>query len=148
MRLAEVFLRIGSALTGWLVAYAHCLWLAVLPQAPCGGDAGNPYAATLGLALPAVALALLVPVGRRTPGVGDILRWFGLPLVVLLPLALRPVWSAFGRATLDGGPLCTQATAVTTAGWEPWWAPIQFAVLCVIAGAAVIAARSLSDDPA
>lgn len=146
MRLAEVFLRIGSTLTGWLMVYAHCLWLAVLPQAPCGAETGDPYAATLGLAIPAVGLAFLLPVGRRTPGIGDILRWFGLPLVILLPLAARAVWDAMGRATFESGSLCAQTT-MAPAGWEPWWAPLQLAVLGVIAGAAIFAARSLSDPP-
>ncbi len=146
MRLAEVFLRIGSTLTGWLMVYAHCLWLAVLPQAACGGESGDPYAATLGLAVPAAALAFLLPVGRSTPGIGDILRWFGLPLVVLLPLAARPVLDALGRATFEPLPLCAQST-LAPAGWEPWWAPLQLVVLCVIAIAAVTAARSLPDTP-
>lgn len=144
MRLAEVFLRIGSTLTGWLMAYAHCLWLAVLPQAPCGGEAGDPYAATLGLAIPAFALAFVIPVGRRTPGIGDLLRWFGAPLIVLIPLAARPVFGAMQRATFEGAPLCLHATSASVASWEPLWAPVQLVVLCVIAATAVISARSLS----
>jgi len=142
MSLAEVFLRIGSSLSAWLMAYAHCLWLAVLPQAICGGKAGDPWAATLGLALPTFVLAFVIPVGRRTPGIGHILRWFAAPLVLLIPLAARAVLSAFERSNLDGEPLCMQAGAAPGGAWEPFWAPVQLVVLCAIALAAMIGWRS------
>jgi len=141
MRLAEVFLRIGSALSAWLMAYAHCLWLAVVPQAICGGSASDPWAATFGLALPAFLLAFVIPVGYRTPGVGNILRWFGAPLLLLIPLAARAVLSAFQRATLDGEPLCMQPGAGPGGGWEPFWAPVQLTVLGAIALAAMMGWR-------
>lgn len=141
MRLAEVFLRIGSSLCGWLMAYAHCLWLAVLPQAICGGESGDPWAATLGLALPAVVLAFVIPVGRRTPGIGHILRWLAVPLVLLVPLAVRAVLPALERSTFEGAPLCLQAGDAPVPGWEPFWAPVQLVVLSAITLAAVMAWR-------
>ncbi len=144
MSLAEVLLRLGSSMTAWLVTYAHCLWLAVLPQAVCVGEGADPWAATLWLAGPTFALAWLIPAGRKTPGVGQILRWFALPLLVLVPLAARVALAAFERATLGGSPLCVAQTGVLAAGWEPFWAPVQLGVLGGIVIAAGMAWRSLA----
>lgn len=146
MRFAELCLRLGCSLTGWLVAYAHCLWLAVLPQARCGGVADDPWRATLFLAVPTFVFALLIPAARPLPGVASVLRWLSLPLLVLVPLAARSVVPALQRASIDGAPLCAALVdpGAAPAAWEGLWAPVQLLVLATIAAAGVFGWRSPS----
>ena len=141
MSFAEVFLRLGCALVAWLVSYAHCVWLAVLPMVDCTQVGIEPWRATLFAAVPSAIFAALLPIGRTVPGVASTLRWFALPLVVLWPLAVRGVLPVLADATWNGLHWCGEARGELAPVWLRVWAPLQLGVLCGIAAGAVVAWR-------
>ena len=116
-----------------------------LPSAACGGAGQDPWWATLFLAAPAFVFALLIPVGRSLPGVGHGLRWFSLPLILLVPLAARSIATGMRRASVEGLPLCAASAGagLQPAAWESFWAPIQLLVLAAIVAATWLSWRSL-----
>ena len=129
MRFAEVFLRLGVSLVGWMVIFAYLLWLLVLPQVPCSPGEPSLWAVLLG-ATPVVALfALLLPSSRRLPGVHDVLRYAALPTLLLAALGLRIAGTALLDNTLGDARVCGLASQF----WSSAWAPIQLGMLLFIA---------------
>jgi hypothetical protein len=121
---AEIILRLGCALVGWLLLFAHGILLGVVPVADCTPEL---WRATLLFALLGGLAAAILPVGlpwRAT------LRWLALPALPLLGagalLAVR-LWDG-----VSGAALCdVLAEAEEPLSGEPWqraWAPIQLAV--------------------
>ncbi len=140
MTLAEILLRLGCTLVGWMLVYAHALMLAVISRLDCtaqGPRFGRDALLFAGLA----ALFLpLIPMGRKLPGLTSILRAFTVPLALAVPLAVREVWPFAVGSTLGDASLCAvlepTAAGSPAAPWHAWWAPLQLAVL---AGAVVAA---------
>ena len=130
MSFAEVFLRLGAAFVGWMVIYAHIVWLAALYAMGCGPDGSEMHALLLGLVPLTGGCALLLAGTRPFPEVHAMLRWLGVPLLLLLPFALRSIWEVFVRVNVNDTAICGDAAA---AGWHQLWVPVQVLTLVVVA---------------
>ena len=130
MRIAEVFLRLGSVLVAWMMLYAYILWLAVMSIVGCGPDGDEMPRVLLGMAPFAVAAAFALRLTRPFTEIHQMLRWLGLPLGLLLMLSLRSVWGVFGRVHMDELAICSAGDAAT---WELMWVPVQVLTLAAIA---------------
>lgn len=126
MTFAEVFLRLGVSLVGWMMLYAYLLWLAAARVVGCGADGGEMYAVLLGLALLAAPSAFAVRATRPFAEVHGLLRWLSLPLALLAPLALATVWLVFSRVHAEGAALCA---AQSPPVWQQAWVAVQLAAL-------------------
>ena len=129
MSFAEVFLRLGVSLVGWMVLYAYLLWLAAARVAGCAADGGEMYAVLLGLALLAAPSGFAVRATRPFAEVHALLRWLAVPLALLAPLALATVWQVFGRVHGEGTALCS---ALAPPAWQQAWVAVQLAALGTI----------------
>ena len=130
MRFAEVFLRLGSGLVAWMVLYAWALWLAALHSLACGPDGDEMHRLLLGIAPLAVAAVFLLRVTRPLQEVHVILRWLGLPLLLLLPFCLRSIWDVVATVHLHAVGLCSE---MPPPAWQQLWSPLQFAMLLLVA---------------
>ncbi len=130
MRFADVFLRLGSALVAWMVLYAYVLWFVALNALGCGPDGDEMYRLLFGMAPIACCFAILLRATRPLSEVHSILRWLGVPLLLLSPLVFVSVWKTFDRANLESLSICSNSAAVL---WERAWAPVQFLSLLLIA---------------
>ncbi len=130
MSFAEVFLRLGAAFVGWMVVYAHIVWLAALHAMGCGPDGSERHALLLGLAPLTAGCALLLAATRPFPEVHAMLRWLGLLLLLLLPFALRSIWQVFVGVNLNDTAICGDDAP---AGWHQLWVPVQVLTLVVVA---------------
>jgi hypothetical protein len=130
MGFAEVFLRLGCALVGWMLVYTYTVWMAALHVMGCGPDGDEMHGLLLGLLPVAVIMALLLRVTQPFPDIQRLLSWLGVPLALLLPFALWNTWNVFERATLDGLAICTNDTATS---FHQIWAPAQFIGICLVA---------------
>ena len=140
MSLAEIFLRIGCTLVGWMLAYGYCLMLAVVAELDCvalGPRFGRDALVFAGLS---AVFVPLIPMGRRVAGLELIFKGFTLPLLALAPLAAAEVLPFFEAATLGNAHLCTVLAPASSDAprpfWHPLWAPVHFAVLLGLVWAA------------
>ena len=132
MGLAELLLRLGCSLTGWLVLFTHALWLAVLGTVGCGSDGAQPWLALLWWSPLTLLFAALLPAGFSVPGIAGALR---LPLMGLLPLLAYAAYTplrVFDSVNVAGRPLCD-----ATASWTIAWAPLQLGVIIVVAATTI-----------
>jgi len=143
MRFAEVFLRLGSSLVGWMVIYAHFLWLAVLFRLGCGPDGDAVHKVLLGLAPLAVGFALALRATRPIQEVHSILRWLGVPLVLLSPFIGRSIWQAVDTVFVNELSFCA---AVPPKAWQIAWAPIQILAVLLVLYMVWRMWRSVSED--
>lgn len=130
MRFSEVLLKLGVSLVGWIVLYAHILWLAVAGKLGCGPDGDEVFRVLIGLAPLTLICIWLI---RATRSLGDVHRtllWASLPLLLLLPFALRAVYNVAAKVNFHGTSVCSGATPAI---WEIAWAPVQLVVLIVAA---------------
>jgi len=130
MTFAEILLRLGSHLVAWLVIYTHCIWLAIIPQVGCGSESDELYRLVLLFAPIALLGSCLLGIAGPLHSVVGHLRWLALPLIVLVPLAARPVAVAFVATSIDGLGICGAAPA---GFWERIWAPCQALALVSVA---------------
>jgi hypothetical protein len=122
MRFAEVFLRLGCSLVGWMVVIAYMLWLAVTERVGCGADGDQLYRLLLYAAPAAAALAFLTNATRPMPEIHNILRWIALLPGLLLPFILQAGWR-FGRSVLiDGQAICS---GDAPPAWQLAWLPCR-----------------------
>lgn len=132
MRFAEVFLRLGCSLVGWMVLYAHALWLAVLHRIGCGPDGSEMHALLLGMVPLTIAMSLLPKLTRPFIEIQSMLRWLAVPLAILVPFMLFNVWLVGAGVYRTGSGICTDAPPVA---WHYAWAPAQLLtmVACTVA---------------
>ncbi|MEZ4292614.1 MAG: hypothetical protein R3E53_19580 [Myxococcota bacterium] len=136
MSFAEIILRVGASIGGWLTFIGHALTLSVLRQAACDPASDELWRGTLLFGV--LAIAGLLFVGRGLPWRSAI-RWLALPALALALHAGWQIGAAFGATTLDGASLCTWAGsqandaafvhAATATSLERIWPPFQLAVL-------------------
>ena len=67
MRFAEIFLRLGCSLVGWMLLYTYIVWLAALHAMGCGPDGDAMHRLLLGLAPFTAAMSLLLRLTRPMP---------------------------------------------------------------------------------
>ena len=141
MNAAELFLRLGCTMVGWLMVFTHLLWLGTLRVVTCNSDGDAMWRMLLALAPLAVLFSFTLSLTRKLSSVHSMLRWGIVPTVLLSVLALLAVWPALQNATLAGVPIC----AVENVGWHTWWAPIQLGAIGLMLWNAFAAFR---DTPA
>ncbi|MGI9271993.1 MAG: hypothetical protein ACR2QT_09470 [Woeseiaceae bacterium] len=129
MRFAEVFLRLGSALVAWMMMYAYFLWLAAVYVVACGPDGDEMHRLLLGFAPFVCGFAFALQVTRPFAEVHSMLRWLGVPLLLLLPFALRSIWAIFQTVHIGTSAICTDGDPPT---WQLLWAPLQVLTLLVV----------------
>lgn len=145
MRFAEVFLRIGSVLVAWMVLYAHFLWLMALSAIGCGSDGDEMLQLLLGLAPVTVAMAISLRVTRPFPEIHSMLRWLGVPLLLMLPFSLRSIWLIFSMVVYDSTAVCAASPPPT---WQLIWAPVQIIVVGVAIYSVIRVWRTVKADAA
>lgn len=140
MSLAEILLRVGCTLVGWMLAYGYCLMLAVLPEMDCvalGPRFGRDALVFAGLS---ALFVPLIPMGRRVAGLETIFKGFTLPLLALVPMAVVEVIPFLQGATLGGAHLCEVVAAMPMSAprpfWHGFWAPMHLVVLAGLVAAA------------
>ena len=94
MRFAEVFLRLGCSLVGWMVLVAYVLWLAVAGRVACDGDAIALYRLLMYAAPIATLLTLMTGLTRSMPEIHRLMRWIGVLPGLLLPNAVITISKA------------------------------------------------------
>lgn len=122
MRLSEVLLRIGSCLAAWMIIYAYFIWLAVVNRVDCSVDGDEIFRVLLGMAPIAAGASFLLRGARPFPDIHQMLRWLGIPVLLLLLLTLPIIWQVFTQVNLNDGAICLGGTQ---AGWHSYWAPLQ-----------------------
>lgn len=133
MSFAEIVLRIGASIGGWLIFLGLGLTLAVLPEADCDPGSDELWRGTLFFALLG-ALGLCF-VGRGLAWRSAI-RWFALPAAALALYAGFGILPALSATTLGGESLCAIAnptldslSGIEASGIERIWPIVQIAVL-------------------
>ena len=130
MRFAELFLRLGSSLVAWMVLYAYVLWLAVLHTIGCGPDGDELHRLLLGVLPFAVGSAFLLRAADPFADIQKMLRWLGLPLLLLMPFAARGIWDVAAAVLVQQSGICSSLPATW---WQLGWAPLQIMALVFIA---------------
>lgn len=130
MRFAEVFLRLGTGFVCWMLLYAYIFWLAALHPLGCGPDGDELHRLLLGLTPFAIASSYMLRVTRVFGDTHKMMRWFAIPLILVLPFAVRSVIGVAKTVNLDGTSLCAAAEPVT---WQLMWAPAHALTLVAVA---------------
>ncbi len=143
MRFAEVFLRLGVALVAWMVLYAHTLWLAALYAIGCGPDGDEMHRLLLGLMPITCGASFLLRATRPFAEIHSMLRWLGVPLLLLLPFALRSIWHTFRPVNLEAAAICASGPPTT---WQLLWSPLQVVTLLIVAYMIFSVWRSVAQD--
>ena len=154
MSFAEIILRIGASIGGWLTFIGYALTLAVLPMVDCDPRSDELWRGLLLFGLLS-GLALLF-VGRGLPWRHSI-RWFSIPAIGLAIYAGIGIFPALDATSLNGASLCgianpdvslAELSAIRASTLERVWPVFHFAIL---AGGIIQASRywtpSASDPP-
>lgn len=134
MGFSEILLRLGSHLVGWLIIYSHLIWVAVIPQITCGPEGEELFRLSLGFSPLVIVASLVLGLANKLETVVENLRWLALPLILLMPLAIKPVVAALETTTLGGLGLCEPVPATL---WQLAWAPVQTVVIVFITVASI-----------
>ena len=133
MSFAEIILRIGASIGGWLIFIGLCLTLSVIPEADCDPHSDELWRGTLFFAFLSALGLLFVSRGLQW---SHAIRWFALPSAGLALYAAIGIVPALAGTSIAGGPLCAIASpsASSLAGFEASplervWPVIQLAVL-------------------
>ena len=143
MRLAEIFLRLGSSLVGWMVLYANTLWLAVSARVTCGEEGAELFGVLLGLAPVTLLTAPLIMVSRPLVEVHRMLRWLAIPILLLLPFCLFAIYRVVLIVYGAGVSICGEADAPA---WQFWWVPVELVVIAASSLIIAFAFRCPSTD--
>ncbi len=135
MSFAEIILRIGASIGGWLIFIGYALTLAVIRQADCDPTSDELWRGTLFFGLLS-GLSLLF-VGRGLPWRNSI-RWLTIPAGALAIYAAIGVFPAIGATSVEGASLCGvlnplisshDASGIDATNVERIWPVVQLAVL-------------------
>ena len=129
MSTIEVLLKLGSCLVGWMVVYTHCVWTATLRMVDCGTDGDEFWLLLLVFAPITIGATFLLSATTQLKEVHQTIKKLALPMIVLLPLAVWPVWISLQNATFHLEALCHNGSIAL---WHPWWAPLQLITLLVV----------------
>ena len=133
MTFADIILRIGTSIGGWVIFFGHALLLAVLPRVT-NCDPGDESLARGTLLMGLLSIAGLIGAGRGLQWAAT-LRWVAGGALLLSLLGWRVVLAALATTTLGGDTLCQvtaaapiEASATTV---ERLWAPVQLTALAL-----------------
>ncbi|MDX2410911.1 MAG: hypothetical protein QNK16_02535 [Woeseiaceae bacterium] len=135
----------GTSLVAWMMLYAHFLWLAALYAMGCGPDGDEMHRLLLGLAPFTCGFAFILRATRPFADIHGILRWLGVPLLLLLPFAIRSVWQVFQSVNVEASAICAAGAATT---WQLLWAPVQLITLMLVTFMIIKVWRSVARDKA
>ena len=110
--------------------YAHILWLAALHAMGCGPDGDEMHRLLLGFAPFTIGSAFALRLTRPFGDIHKILRWVGVPLILLLPFAVRSIWDVFKQVNVESLAICGSASA---SGWQPLWPAVQCITVLFVA---------------
>jgi hypothetical protein len=113
-----------------MVLYAYIFWLAALHAIGCGPDGDELHRLLLGMAVVAIAFSFLLPVTKTFEETHRMLRWLGVPLLLMMPFALRSIWGVASPVLLDSSGICTD---LDPTWWQQAWAPLQFIAIAILA---------------
>ncbi len=113
-----------------MLLYAYLFWLAALYPLGCGPDGDELHRLLLGLTPFAIASSYMLRVTRVFVDTHKMMRWFAIPLLLVLPFAVRSVLSVARTVNIDATSLCAAAEPAT---WQVMWAPIQALTLIAVA---------------
>lgn len=128
-----------------MMLYAYIIWLAALHAMGCGPDGDEIHRLLLGLAPFTVGFAFLLSVTRPFAEIHSILRWLAIPLLLLLPFAVRSLWEVFQSVNRDASAICASGAPEN---WQTLWAPIQLLTLLLVLYMVVKVWRSVALDAA
>ena len=129
MRFAEVFLRLGASLVGWMVVFTYLVWMAALHAMGCGPDGDQMHRVLLGVGPLALVMALALRSTRPFPDIHRMLGHLAWPAALLGLFGLKNVWTVFERTNLGGLAICAD-TAPST--FQMSWAPAQFFIVLAL----------------
>jgi hypothetical protein len=87
--------------------------------------------------------AFLLRVTRPFEEIHSMLRWLGVPLLLLAPFALRSIWQVLESINVEGSAICASGAPTT---WHLLWAPLQLGTLLLVAYMIVRVWRSVARD--
>ena len=128
-----------------MMLYAHFLWLAALYAMGCGPDGDEMHRLLLGLAPFTCGFAFLLRVTRPFADIHSILRWLGVPLLLLAPFAIRSIWQVFQSVNVEATAICAVDTPTT---WQSMWAPVQLITMLLVTYMIIKVWRSVVRDKA
>jgi len=128
-----------------MMLYTHVLWLAALHAVGCGPDGDEMHRLLLGLAPFTVGFASLLRLTRPFTEIQSMLRWLAVPLLLLLPFAVRSLWQVFQSVNLGAAAICASGAPGT---WQVLWVPMQLLALSLVAYMLVQVWRSVRLDAA
>lgn len=133
MSFAEIILRVGVSVGGWLIYISLALVLAVVPRATCDPTTDEFWRGTFFFGL--LALAGLFCIGQGFQW-RESLRWFAVPAVGLSLYAGYVIFPGLTATSLNGESLCFIANpnVPTLDGYEATtierlWPVMQLVVL-------------------
>ena len=126
-----------------MVIYAHVLWLAVLFRLRCGPDGDEMHQLLLGMAPITIGFAFALRATRPLQEIHSMLRWLGVPIVLLLPFVARSTWQVFDVANLKATDVCGDGLPAT---WQTLWAPAQALTIALVLFNIFTVWRSVSVD--
>jgi hypothetical protein len=112
-----------------MMLYAYVLWLAALHPIGCGPDGDELHRLLLGMLPVAVGCLFLTRVSMPLEEVHRMLRWLGVPLLLLMPFALRSLWGVGGPVLIGGQGICTP---LPPSLWQQAWAPLHFVAIAFL----------------
>ena len=101
MRFAEVFLRLGASLVGWMMVFTYLVWMAALHAMGCGPDGDAMHRVLLGVGPLALALSLALRSTRPFPDIQRMLGRLVWPAALLGLFGLKNIWIVFERTHVD-----------------------------------------------
>ncbi len=135
MRFAEVFLRIGCSLVGWMILIAYVVWLAVAGRIACTDDTVDLYNLLFFAAPIAMFLALMIRATRALPDIHRTMRWIGVFPALFIPNAVLTITAAAKSVFASTTGPC--GIGLTEGGF-PIWPVIQAISLLGIVALLVI----------
>ena len=140
MRFAEVFLRLGSSLVGWMMVFTYLVWMAALHAMGCGPDGDEMHRVLLGVGPLALVMALALRSTRPFLDIHRMLGHLAWPAALLGLLALKNIWVVFERTHVGGLAICAEEAPSTL---QLIWAPAQFFIVVALAIVLVMLRRDL-----
>ena len=87
--------------------------------------------------------AFLLRATRPFAEIHSMLRWLGVPLLLLLPFAARSIWHTFRSVSIEAAAICADGEPAT---WQVLWSGLQAATLLLVIYMVLNVWRSVARD--